>query len=82
MKVYLKTWCPWCIEAINWLQERGYEFETIDVEESRENYQEMITLSGQRLTPTLVLEDDSLLADFDVDQLESFLKRHNVTPPQ
>ena len=41
----------------------------------------MKQLSGQRLTPTLVIGDDELmLPDFDTTQLEAFLKKHDLQP--
>lgn len=80
MKLYVKTWCPWCVDAIRWLEERGYSFEEIDVEADRSNYQRMIEISGQRLTPTLELATGEVLPDFDVRQLEKFLNTHSIRP--
>jgi Glutaredoxin and related proteins len=80
MKLYVKTWCPWCIDAIRWLEERGYSFEEIDVEADPANYRRMIEISGQRLTPTLELATGEVLPDFDVRQLEKFLNTHSIRP--
>lgn len=80
MKLYVKTWCPWCIDAIRWLEERGYSFEEIDVEADPANYRRMIEISGQRLTPTLELATGEVLPDFDVRQLENFLNTHSIRP--
>jgi glutaredoxin len=80
MKLYVKTWCPWCVDAIDWLTRRGYAFEQIDVLASDTAYKRMITISGQRLTPTLELESGAVLPDFDTRQLEKFLADHNITP--
>ena len=35
MKLYVKTWCPWCVSAREWLDARGYRYELIDVEAKR-----------------------------------------------
>jgi glutaredoxin len=80
MKLYVKTWCPWCIEAVAWLRQRGYTFQEIDVLADRAAYARMIALSGQRLTPTLELDDGAVLPDFDVRQLEKFLAARNIKP--
>lgn len=80
MKLYVKTWCPWCVDAIDWLTRRSYKFEQIDVLASDAAYKRMITISGQRLTPTLELDNGAVLPDFDVRQLEKFLADHNITP--
>lgn len=80
MKVYVKIWCPWCVEAIAWLRERGYPIEVIDVLEDSTAYQHMQQISGQTRTPTLETEDGLVLADFDVGQLEKFLRSHSINP--
>jgi glutaredoxin 3 len=80
LRLYVKTWCPWCVMAQEWLDEHGYRYELIDVERSREAYRKMIELSGQRYTPTLVTDDDKVLPDFGPDELESFLKQHRIIP--
>jgi glutaredoxin 3 len=79
-KLYVKVWCPWCVMAQEWLDKRGYRYELIDVEKSRADYDEMIRLSGQRLTPTLVTSVGLVLPDFGPDELEAFLKEHSITP--
>jgi glutaredoxin len=80
LKLYVKVWCPWCIRASAWLDEHGYRYETIDVEASRADYDEMIRLSGQRLTPTLVTADGHVLPDFGPEDLAVFLKKHSISP--
>lgn len=79
LKLYVKTWCPWCVRAKAWLDEHGYRYEQIDVEADPENYDEMIRLSGQRFTPTLVV-DGKILPDFGPDELEAFLAMHDIKP--
>jgi len=80
MKLYVKIWCPWCIEAIRWLESKGYRFETIDVLSDSAAFAHMREISNQSLTPTLELDNGEVLPDFDVGQLESFLKSHSITP--
>ena len=78
LKLYVKVWCPWCVMAREWLDARGYQYQLIDVEESRAAYDEMIRLSGQRLTPTLVTSDGAVLPDFGPEELEVFLKNRSI----
>ncbi|HVE16169.1 MAG TPA: glutaredoxin domain-containing protein [Chthoniobacterales bacterium] len=80
MKLYVKTRCPWCVDAVAWLNSRGYTYDLIDVLANRADYDRMIEISGQRLTPTLQLDGGEVLPDFDVRQLEKFLKEHNLQP--
>ncbi len=66
--------------AWEWLDQHGYRYELLDVEKSRTDYDDMIRLSGQRRTPTLVTADGLVLPDFGPDELEVFLKRHSIMP--
>ena len=78
-KVYIKPGCPWCVEAVDWLTRRGYTFEQINVFADPRDFDRMKQLSGQSRTPTLETETGLILADFDVQQLEAFLKLHHLT---
>lgn len=79
LKLYVKTWCPWCVMAQNFLDARGYKYELVDVEKERRLYDEMIALSGQRYTPTLTA-GNAVLPDFGPEELEAFLRKHSLTP--
>ena len=79
LKLYVKTWCPWCVRAQDYLDQRGFRYELIDVEASRHHYDEMIKLSGQRYTPTLDA-NGAILPDFGPDELEEFLQEQGITP--
>lgn len=79
LKLYVKNWCSWCISAKNYLNKRGYRYEELDVLADPAAYQEMIRISGQRLTPTLDA-GGLVLADFGTDELEIFLKQHSILP--
>ena len=80
MKLYVKVWCPWCVAAREWLDGRNYKYELVDVEANRADYDAMIKLSGQAKTPTLVTNDGKVLPDFGPDELEVFVKKHNLNP--
>lgn len=79
LKLYVKTWCPWCVMAIKSLDEKGFKYELVDVESARPLYDEMIKLSGQRYTPTLVA-DGLVLPDFGPEELAAFLHKHGIKP--
>jgi glutaredoxin 3 len=79
--LFIKTGCPWCSEAIGYLKENGYEFEQIDVLRDPAAFARMQKISGQRLTPTLFIEEGNLvLPDFDTGQLKKFLDLHKLAP--
>ena len=79
LKLYSREWCSWCIDAKDYLTERGYKFTEIDVGEDRNAYQEMRELSDQTYVPTFVA-GEKVLANFDTDQLERFLKENQIQP--
>ena len=77
--LYSREWCSWCIDAKDYLSERGYRFDVIDVGRDREAYAEMAERSEQTYVPTLVAGNE-VLANFDTDQLEKFLHEHDIVP--
>jgi len=79
LRLYSREMCSWCMDAKQYLTARGYKFIEIDVGEDRQAYQEMKELSDQTYVPTFVA-GDSVLANFDTDQLEQFLREHEIHP--
>jgi glutaredoxin len=79
VRLFVKTFCGWCHEAQDWLDERGIEYESLDVNVDRAARQEMAQLSGQTLAPVIEV-DGEILADFDTDQLEEFWKKLENSP--
>jgi glutaredoxin 3 len=79
LKLYIKPGCPWCVMAEDWLQAKGYRYETINVRSDPRLMDEMMRISGQTLAPTLAV-GDLVLPDFGPDELAVFLKRHSITP--
>jgi glutaredoxin 3 len=65
--------------AENYLDKRGYKYTKIDVRRDSAAFQELKRISGQTYAPTLVV-GDLFLPDFGPDELEEFLKEHNILP--
>jgi hypothetical protein len=61
------------------MTKRGLAFQAVDVLTDAEAFARMKKISSQSLTPTLELADGSVLADFDTQQLEEFLKGKQVS---
>jgi len=79
LKLYVKTGCPWCLSANQYLDSHGYHYEEIDVRRDPHAFDEMIRISGQTFAPTLVV-DSKILADFGPEELEQFLKTEGIVP--
>lgn len=74
VRLFVKSWCGWCHEAVDWLNEHDIKFDELDVTSDRKAYQEMVELTGQSKAPCIEV-DGEILADFDVDQLAVFWSR-------
>jgi len=75
--LYVKTGCPWCDDVLEYMKRKNIDFKKVVVSGNREAMQEMIDLSGQSKAPTMDW-DGEVLADFGVDELVPFLKKHGL----
>ncbi len=75
--LYVKSGCPWCDEAEDYLRERGIAYGHVDVLADPAAYEEMKRLSGQTKAPTMRWGNE-ILSDFGADELEAFLREKNV----
>ena len=75
--LYLKSGCPWCTEAEDYLRQHGIAYGKTDVRADAAAYEEMKRLSGQTKTPTMRWGDE-ILADFGAEELDLFLRERNV----
>ena len=73
MKLYIKGGCPWCVMAANWLDQRGVDYEPIDVLSDATAFAEMKKISGQSKAPVLVTAEGRILSDFGPEELPGFL---------
>jgi len=64
---------------MDWLNERGIQYEGLDVTADRHVFQEMQKLSGQNLAPVIEV-DGQVLADFDTGQLAEFWRQFEESP--
>ena len=71
IRLFIKPYCGWCHEAMDWLNERGIKYEVLDVMADARARNEMLELSGQRLAPVIDV-DGEILADFGAEELEKF----------
>ncbi len=73
--LYVKTGCPYCKAAKDYLDQHSISYDEVDVRGSDEGMKKLQDLSGQTKTPTLDWNGD-VLADFGTEELEKFLKTH------
>lgn len=77
MVVYIKKGCPWCVEALEWLNDHRITHQVVDVFADSAGFERMRAISGQSKAPTLEMPDGAVLADFDTTQLKKFLDERN-----
>lgn len=73
VRLFIKTFCPWCSKAEKWLDQHGVSYETLDVLEDDAAMKEMYKLSKQDYAPVIDV-DGKILADFGPDELEEWWK--------
>lgn len=69
IKVYIKRGCPWCIELIDYMDQKGINYEPIEVLSDADKFNEMIAVSGQNKAPVVVI-DEEVFADTDTKFME------------
>lgn len=78
VRLFVKTFCPWCHQARRWLDARGVKYELLDVIADSKAMTEMVRLSNQRFAP-VVEADGKILADFGPEELVQFWQKLPTT---
>ena len=74
IRLFVKPGCPWCDEAIDWLDARRINYQTLDVIGDPAAKAEMLELTGQTKAPSIDV-DGEILADFGADELEAWWRK-------
>lgn len=77
---YLKPSCGWSNGVRAVLRKYDLHFDDRDVINNADNYQEMVTKSGQPLQPTLEI-DGKILADVSGEEVEAWLIENSYVKP-
>lgn len=80
IRLFIKPTCPWCREAMDWLDARKIAYERIDVIADPTAFVEMARLSAQTLAPVIEV-DGKILADFGAKELAEFWKTLGPSEP-
>ena len=75
--LYVKSGCPWCAEAEDYLHEHGIAYGKVDIRDDEASLAEMKRLSGQTKAPTMRWGEE-ILADFGATELDAFLRERNA----
>jgi glutaredoxin 3 len=69
IRLFIKPFCGWCHEVMDWLDRRQIDYEKLDVTRNTAAWREMMSLSGQTRAPVIDV-DGQVLADFGAEELE------------
>lgn len=75
--LYTKTGCPWCNEVRDLLSSKNISFEERECMGNAQYFDELVSKSGQSLTPTLDI-DGEIVADTDVEALSAYFKNKGI----
>lgn len=73
IKVFSSDSCGYCTKLKAYLDSRRVEYDVIDVSESRENYDKLISVSGQTGIPVTVFDGGEVVVGFDRQAIDSLL---------
>jgi glutaredoxin 3 len=79
LDLYVKTWCPWCVAAIETLDALGCAYTVHDVEKEPGGAATVLAISGQSKVPTMSA-GGAVLADFGPEEVEPFLRKLDLLP--
>ena len=68
VKIYTTPACPYCFTLMEFLKEKGIEFEEIDVSKDEKARDEMIKKSG-RLEAPIIEIDGQIVVGFDKEKI-------------
>ena len=71
VRLFIKPFCGWCDEAMEWLDRNKIKYISLDVTSDRAAWDEMVGLSGQSSAPVIEV-DGEMLADFGASELAQF----------
>ena len=77
IKAYLKPTCGWSMGVRAIMSKYGLEYEDIDIINHPENYAEMVSKSGQPLSPCVEI-DGIMLADVSGEEVEAYMLSNHL----
>lgn len=73
IKVFSSDSCVYCNRLKSYLDSRKVSYDVIDVNESMENYDKLIEVSGQTGIPVSVFDTGDVVIGFDKPKIDSIL---------
>jgi len=76
IRVFSTPTCPYCVTLKEYLKEKGFDFEAIDVSQDQQALDEMVEKSGQMGVPVVLVgegNNETLVLGFDRQRINQLL---------
>ena len=73
IRIFSTPTCPYCVTLEEYLKDKGFEFEKIDVSQDQKALDEMAEKSGQMGVPVVEI-DGQIIVGFDKEKINEILK--------
>lgn len=71
--IYSGSFCPGCIQAKQYFDEKGIDYEVKNIDENHGNLIEMTEVYGSEVMPTIVINEEHIIQGFSPKQIEEAL---------
>ena len=71
VKIYSTNWCPYCANTKRFLDEKGIEYEEINIESVGMSREDLEKITGGRTVPQIVIDDMPIGGYEDLIALDS-----------
>ncbi|KPJ54814.1 glutaredoxin [Parcubacteria bacterium DG_72] len=73
IRIFSTSSCPYCVTLKEYLKDKGFEIEDIDVSQDQKALDEMVEKSGQMGVPVIEI-DGQIVIGFDKEKINQLLK--------
>ena len=60
VKIYSTSWCPSCISAKRFLEEKNIDFEEVNIDEEKISREKLFEITGGMSVPQIVINNKSI----------------------
>ena len=71
VKIYSTNWCPYCANTKRFLDEKGIEYEEINIETDGMSREDLEKITGGRTVPQIVIDENPIGGYDDLVSLDS-----------
>lgn len=70
VKIYIWTYCPYCVRALDLLKKKSVPFETINLDHDQKGFEDLKKQTGHRTVPQIFIGEKFIGGCDDLYQLE------------